>query len=224
MSNSPHLTAQDVANFLTTNPDFFVNQDELLTQLRIPHASGQATSLIERQLAVYRERNVRLRQQLSDLLENARRNDELFHQSRRLVMALIESQSWLEIQSVLDDSLRGEFNIDAWALIHVTDRQLDKPLSSLDMQSFKHKAQRLFHGHRSVCGTFSEEDMSVLLANHNHQAQSLAATQIRGKGYMGILSIASLDASRYRNSTDTLFLDYIADVLGLLLPQVPISL
>ncbi len=223
MSNAPRLTAQDVANFLSTHPDFFINQDELLVQLRIPHASGQATSLIERQLAVYRERNVRLRQQLSDLLENARRNDELFHQSRRLVMALIEAQSWLEIQSVLDDSFRGEFKVDTWALIHVTDRKLEKPLNILSMHDFKHQAQRLFHGHRSVCGTFTKEDMAILLAN-NSQAKSLAASQIRGKGHMGILSIASTDGHRYRHSTDTLFLDYIADVLGLLLPQIPVSL
>lgn len=222
MSNLPRLTEQDVIQFLKEHPDFFVNKDDLLCELRIPHDSGQATSLIERQLGVYRERNVSLRQQLSDLLENARRNDELFHQSRRLVMAIIEANSWLEIQTVLDDSLRREFMVDHWALLNVTERQLESPLLKMPMDTFKHKAQRIFRGHRSICGSFEQQEMALLLHADDIEAQSLAATQIRGKGYIGILSIASNSTNRYQQSTDTLFLDYIGDVLSLVLPQTPV--
>lgn len=223
MSNTPRLTEQDVISFLKEHPDFFVNKDDLLCQLRIPHASGQATSLIERQLGVYRERNVSLRQQLSDLLENARRNDELFHKTRRLIMAIIEANNWLEVQTVLDDCLRGEFLVEHWALVHVTDRHLDNPLMTASMDEFKYKIQRVFRGHRGICGTFTEEDTTLLLGAPNPEAQSLASTIIRGKGHIGLLSIASSNPNRYRQNTDTLFLDYIGDILGLVLPQIPVT-
>lgn len=223
MSKELNLTEQDVVDYLASHPDFFVNKDTLLCQLRIPHSSGQATSLIERQLSVYRDRNVSLRQQLSDLLENARRNDELFHKTRRLIMSLIDAKNWLEIQSVMDDCLRGELRVEHWALVHITDRQLDNPLMSTSMNEFKHKIQRVFRGHRSICGTFTEEDTALLLGEKQASVQSLAATLIRGKGHVGMLSVGSSNPDTYRHSTDTLFLDYIGDVLALLLPQIPVT-
>ncbi|MDF1764182.1 MAG: DUF484 family protein [Oleibacter sp.] len=40
---------------------------------------------------------------------------------------------------------------------------------------------------------------------------------------MGILAIASEDPNYYRSSMDTLFLDYVADILALRLPQIPVN-
>ncbi|HBS43157.1 MAG TPA: DUF484 domain-containing protein, partial [Oceanospirillales bacterium] len=62
MSQSPRLTEADVIQYLEDHRDFFIGKDELLADMRIPHDSGPATSLIERQLAVQRDRNVELRQ------------------------------------------------------------------------------------------------------------------------------------------------------------------
>ena len=70
MSQTPRLTEADVIAYMEDHPDFFIGKDDLLAGMRIPHNSGPATSLVERQLAVHRERNVELRQRLSDLLEN----------------------------------------------------------------------------------------------------------------------------------------------------------
>ena len=44
--------AEQVAEFLNSHPDFFDDQAELLSQLRLPHPSGTAVSLIERQIQV----------------------------------------------------------------------------------------------------------------------------------------------------------------------------
>ena len=131
MSQQPRLTDSDVMQYLQDHPDFFIGKDDLLADLRVPHNSGPATSLVERQLSVHRERNVELRQRLSDLLENARRNDQLFEKSRRLVLALVEADNWLAVQAALDDSLRKDFNVDAWALLHFTERNLEEPLIAI---------------------------------------------------------------------------------------------
>ena len=104
MSDTLRLTDTDIVQYLQDHPDFFIAKDDLLSGLRIPHDSGQATSLIERQLAIYRERNVELRQRLTDLLENARRNDKLFGKTRRLVLALIDAKNWIDVEAALDDS------------------------------------------------------------------------------------------------------------------------
>jgi uncharacterized protein YigA (DUF484 family) len=223
MSDSLRLTDADVVQYLQDNPDFFIAKDDLLAQLRIPHESGQATSLLERQLAVYRERNVELRQRLSDLLENARRNDKLFGKTKRLVLALVDAKNWLDVEAALDDSLRQDFNVDHWSLLYFTEQSLEHPLRSISNKDKQREIHRLFKGHRAFCGQLTDETMDLLLDEHHSSAESIAAAQIRNGQQTGVISVASDDPKFYRSSMDTLFLDYIADVLGLILPELPQS-
>ena len=44
------LEAAAVAAYLEAHPDFFVEHDELLPSMRIPHQRGDTVSLVERQL------------------------------------------------------------------------------------------------------------------------------------------------------------------------------
>ncbi len=223
MSQLPRLTDEDVQQYLQDHPDFFIGKDDLLAELRVPHHVNGAASLVERQLEVYRQRNVELRQRLSDLLENARRNDQLFAKSRRLVLALLEATSWLAIQSALDDSFRDDFNVDAWSLLHFTERQLEEPLLAVRNLESQRNIHRLFKGRRAICGQLAEKDISTLLGKVDTGAASVAAAQVRGNSNQGILTVASKDPSYYRSSMDTLFLDYIADILAIRLSQIPVS-
>lgn len=223
MSQTPRLTEQDVIQYLEDHRDFFIGKDDLLADMRVPHNSGSATSLVERQLAVHRERNVELRQRLSDLLENARRNDQLFGKSRRLILALVEAENWHDVQAALDDSLRKDFDVDAWAMLHFTERQLEPPLLAIHNNDKQRSMHRLFKGHRAICGQLPESDIASLLGLQETECRSVAAAQIRGKGNLGILAIASEDPNYYRSSMDTLFLDYVADILALRLPQIPVN-
>ena len=55
MSDKPlhpahQLDAHTVAEYLRLHPAFFAEYDELLPDLIIPHQSGQAVSLVERQV------------------------------------------------------------------------------------------------------------------------------------------------------------------------------
>jgi len=222
MSQQPRLTDADVAQYLQDHPEFFIGKDDLLAEMRVPHNAGVATSLVERQLSVHRERNVELRQRLADLLENARRNDQLFEKSRRLVLALIEAESWLNVQAALDDSLREDFGVDSWALLHFTERNLEAPMITIRSSERQRSIHRLFKGHRAICGQLPAGDIAALLGTQTTNAQSVAAAQIRGQGNNGVLTVASTDPGYYRSSMDTLFLDYIADILALRLPQIPV--
>jgi uncharacterized protein YigA (DUF484 family) len=72
----------DIRDFLVEHPDYLQKNPELLSLLQIPHASGAAVSLVERQVSVLRERNVDLRHRLRDLGAIARDNDQLFADTR----------------------------------------------------------------------------------------------------------------------------------------------
>ena len=223
MSQQPRLTDADVELYLQDHPEFFIGKDDLLADMRIPHETGVATSLIERQLQVHRERNIELRQRLSDLLENARRNDQLFSKTRRLILALIGADSWLAIQAALDDSLRNDFGVDSWAMLHFTERQIERPLIGIRSHEQQRTVLRLFKGHRAICGQLENRDIAILLGQDTTTMRSVAAAQIRGQDNFGVLSLGSSNPGHYRTSMDTLFLDYICDVLALRLQQTPVA-
>ena len=70
-------TEDAIHDYLQANPDFFERHNELLTSLRLPHGSGAAVSLVERQVSVLRQKDLKLERKLKDLIEVARINDTL---------------------------------------------------------------------------------------------------------------------------------------------------
>ena len=87
------LSPEQVAAYLHAHPEFFVDRDELLGEMRIPHQPGDAVSLVERQVRLLRERNIEMRHRLSQLMDVARDNDRLFDKTRRLVLDLLDAAS-----------------------------------------------------------------------------------------------------------------------------------
>ena len=79
--STPLPDAEAVAAYLRAHPEFFVDHDELIPELRIPHQPGTAVSLVERRSL--RERNIEMRHRLSQLMDVARDNDRLFDKTRR---------------------------------------------------------------------------------------------------------------------------------------------
>ena len=103
---SDSLEAATVAAYLEANPDFFVEHEELLPALRIPHQRGDTVSLVERQMKILRERNIEMRHKLSHLMDVARDNDRLFDKTRRLILTLMDANSLEETVIAVEDSLR----------------------------------------------------------------------------------------------------------------------
>ena len=58
-----------------------------------PHARGSSISLVERQLAVLRERSLDMHQRLGRLVDVARDNDRLFELTRQLTLDLLDADS-----------------------------------------------------------------------------------------------------------------------------------
>jgi uncharacterized protein YigA (DUF484 family) len=52
-----NLTADIVSDYLREHPDFFEQHPDVLRDLKISHVGDGAVSLVERQVAVLRERN-----------------------------------------------------------------------------------------------------------------------------------------------------------------------
>jgi uncharacterized protein YigA (DUF484 family) len=218
------LTASDVAEYLRQHPDFFVDQDELLRELTLPHDSGSAISLVERQVHLFREQRDTLRRELVELVSIARHNDRLFEKSKRLLMQVIEARNLSDMASVIDDSIRGDFGLDAASVILFTDEPVaDGSHGALHVVSPDEAQTRLgnlLEGDRAVCGQFRESEREFLFPSREEPIASVALVPLRQKGLIGVFAVGSCQPGYFDQSMGSLFLSYISDTLSRLLPPM----
>ena len=78
---------------------------------------------------------------------------------------------------------------------------------------------------KSVSGSLREHELDFLFGEEQRQQiGSTAVVAVSHQGIHGILAIASRDPQHYKSSVGTLFLSYIAEVMGRVLPRVNSSL
>ena len=215
------LDPEHVAAFLQENPHFFEAHQDLLTELSLPHESGGAVSLIERQVAVLRERNMDMRHRLSKLLDNARENDKLFDKTKRLVLTLVEGQDMGDIIDALFYCFDKEFNIQFTTLYLFGN--IDKIPSSqahvVPLSEARQHIGTLLKNNRAVCGTLNQKEMQFLFGKFANEIGSVATVPLVHGAVFGMLAIGNRDPHYYRSSMGTLFLGYIAEVLNRILPK-----
>lgn len=215
------LEPEQVASYLEQHPDFFVHHQDLLCELSLPHESGQAVSLVERQVSILRERNIDMRNRLGKLLDNARENDKLFDKTKRLVLALIEGQDLGDIVDALFYSFDKEFNIHFTSL-HLFGNIDKLPSSQAQVISIAQAREHigpLLKNNRATCGTSNDKELKFLFGKHADAVGSVATVPLIHGSTFGLLAIGNRDPQYYRSSMGTLFLSYIAEVLNRLLPK-----
>ena len=223
-SPSESLEAAAIAAYLEAHPDFFVQHEELLPALRIPHRRGDTVSLVERQMTLLRDRNIELRHRLSHLMDVARDNDRLFDKTRRLILALMDAASLEDVVMSVEDSLRQDFQVPFVSLILLGDNAM--PVGRWVTHAEAQVAiGGLLQEDKSVSGSLREHELDFLFGEEQRkQIGSTAVVAISHQGIHGILAIASSDPQHYKSSVGTLFLSYIAEVMGRVLPRVNNSL
>lgn len=220
-TESRPLTDEQVAQYLEAHPDFFVQHRKLLADLELPHESGPAVSLVERQVSVLRERNMDMRHRLSKLLDNARENDKLFDKTKRLVLALLEGRDMGDIIDALCFSFDQDFNIHYTSILLFghEDRVPSSQARVVTIGEARQHIAPLLKNNRAMCGTLGEGELRFLFGDNAHQIGSVATVPlVHGNAY-GLLAIGNRDPHYYRSSMGTLFLGYIAEVLNRLLPE-----
>ena len=212
------LDSETVAAYLRLHPEFFIDHDELIPELRIPHQRGDTVSLVERQVKLVRERNIEMRHRLSQLMDVARDNDRLFDKTRRLVLDLLDAGSLEEVIGAVEDSLRHEFQVPFVSLILFSETPLGVGRSVSSAEA--HQAiGGLLGGGKTTCGVLRPAELEFIFgADECTQVGSAAVVSLTHQGLHGVLAIGSADPQHYKSSLGTLFLSYIAEVLARVVP------
>jgi len=222
------LDEATVAQYLREHPDFFAQHGALLAELRLPHQSGSAISLVERQIAVLREQNQRYQHQLQELIHIARDNDRLNEHLQSLTLRFMENEDINEVLVLLNLALCNDFSADAVTLFLMMDedqlplqREGMEPLELIclgrgaDISGF----EQILTGGEPCCGHFDDDQRDALFgANANIVASAvllpLYSSQATGQKPLGLLAIGSQQQDRYHAEMGTVFLKYLAEILS----------
>ena len=117
------LSENAVHDFLQDNPDFFERHSALLSSLRLPHVARGTVSLVERQVSVLRQKDLKLERRLKDLLEVARANDTLAAKIHQLAPILLAAPDLATTLRCVEESLRAGFSADQSILVLFGDPQ-----------------------------------------------------------------------------------------------------
>ena len=214
------LSDETVAEFLTQDPEFFERNPTLLQTLRLPHAAGGTVSLVERQVSVLRQRDLKLDKQLKELLDVARDNDTLQAKIHTLSLKLLGSSDLAETVTVIEEAMRSGFSADNAVLVLFGDpedfddvsagrffRVLNRDDESL--QSFatfmKSSAPR--------CGQIRDAQMDFLYHDDAEEIGSVAMLPLGDACAYGFLSIGSHDADRFHPGMSIDFLTRVGELV-----------
>ncbi len=216
------LTEPEVVEYLRAHPQFFVNHDYLLKEIQVPHLTGSAISLVERQVHVFREQRDQLRREMAELISVARENDRFFEKSKRLLLNLLESRSLEEVSIILDDSIRNDFKLDQVSLL-LFGRAQDYSAANLQMIELDTIHEVLGHvleSSRAICGRLQPAHYAILFPQAQSDIGSAAVIPLRHGELLGTFSIGSKDPNYFDKGMGSLFLSYISDTLSRILPPL----
>ena len=205
---------QVIAQYLLAHPDFFERHLDVLSKLRIPHPSGPAVSLLERQVQHLRDHNSKLHRRLQELIKVARENDGLSRRMQNLNLVLLEARDIGDMIRGVQSVLRDEFNADFTALRLVMSNGaagLEEPnrLAPAQLELFK----SLLRSGRPLCGRLTKAQTQALFDDAADSVASAAIVPLIGDDWQGVLAIGSRDEQRFGVGMGTLFLSRLGELL-----------
>ncbi|WP_438984479.1 DUF484 family protein [Aequoribacter sp.] len=199
------LNDSAIEAYLLEHPEFFKDKAELLTQLSLPHGGHGAVSLVERQQAALRDRNVELRHQLSDLTRIAEDNDKRFHLTSALVQDLIKADSKDAIKQSFERHIKDGFG-NAYAGLRWFD-------SSDALDAAKATLGSLINIGKPFAGALREAEMRFLFGPAAIAGSACIVT-LGDKTPEGLVALGSKSANDFGSDTGTLFIEHVASVIN----------
>ncbi len=215
------VSEQAVHDYLEAHPDFFERHGSLLRSLRLPHGSGAAVSLVERQVSMLRQKELKLKRQLKELIEVARANDLLASKIHELTVQLLAAKDLAATIGAIEEAMRSGFDadqsvlvlfgnpvmfedIDAGRFFRVVERNAD------ELKPF----ETFLNGKGPRCGQVRNAQREFLFHGDSEEIGSVALVPLGRKPQLGFLAIGSVDADRFHPGMSIDFLARVGDLVA----------
>jgi len=215
------LSEQAVHDYLTAHPDFFENHAPLLNSLNLPHAAGGAVSLVERQISVLRQKDMKLEKQLKELITVARANDLLSAKIHELTLQLFAAHDLKTTIIALEEGMRSGFSADLSVLVVFGDPDA---FADIDAGRFFRVIakdsgalgpfQTFLASSTARCGQIRDAQRDFLFKEGAEEIGSTALVPLNNGADIGFLAIGSADADRFHPGMSIDYLTRLGDLVA----------
>lgn len=211
------INSKQVEEYLDSHPEFFHEHLGLLENMSIPHPSGNAISLIAKQLEIFRSKHHEMENQLTALIEIAKDNDTSFSRMHELALALMEAKSIEDVVANLDKVFAECFLTD-FSTIRIIKDNVDSPIGNVfvnnDDKNLIHFKKEL-STNQSKCGRPTLAQAKFLFGSGvANEVKSCAIVPMSFTRLEGIIAIGSRDETRFHYSMGNLFLTQMSEIIG----------
>ena len=204
------LTEANVLDYLQQHPALLMHHPQVLTVIDLPDsASGDAISLIERQIKALREQNLGLEVKMTDMVLAGQNNQRVSDALLNVAIELVNLSSRKTRIKALPTLVADQFD-----LLAVSVREAEAGESA-----YQRLEQRFAHSD-SVCDhRLAAELLHYLFPDHAEEIGSVALMALKDKSgqLFAVLALAGTDKDRFRIDSGTVYLDQLARLVSVAL-------
>ncbi|MBK7117348.1 MAG: DUF484 family protein [Proteobacteria bacterium] len=216
----PPLGDEEIAEWLKANPEFFRRNGDLLAALRLPHSTGVAVSLIERQVEVLREKNQTAESRLAELVTIARSNEQLAAKIHQFARRLIRAPTRRAVLAQIERGFREEFDTGHTVLLLFK----GNAESAADLRFVRHVSaddsnlngfENLLATGRPRCGQIRDSQREFIFGPDSASIGSVALVPLAGAdASAGLLVLGSVNRERFHPGMSTDFLQLLGELIS----------
>ena len=212
------LNDEIVVKYLQEHPDFFQHNESLLESLNIPHETGVATSLIERQIRLLRQQKKEQGDQLQGLIQAARNSEQIISRMQHFTLEIMHSHSVDDVVVTCQEAMGKNFNAD-YIGIQLFGDSSQNPIFISNEHPSVQQFTALFEKRKPLCGRITESQSKTLFADNAEKIQSAVLIPLQNTQNLGVVALGSQDKSRFNPTMGTLFITYLGEIVTASLSQ-----
>jgi len=214
---SAEIDESSVIRFLQDNPAVLMDYPEVFSSLAIPHQTGGATSLVERQLRLLREENQQLRSKIDELVGIARDNEELNQRFHRLALELMNIEHLHDVLAMVQDQVQTFFYTDFVCFRFLPGvGEAGAILDGLYLDADSGIVERIkpwIEARKPICGQ-QDDAINRELFGPDIRIASCAFIPLYHTRDLGLLCLGSVSAERFGPSMGTIFLQHLGELVS----------
>ena len=211
------VSNKEIAEYLILNPNFFKENPEVLNSIEIIHESGAAVSLIQKQVELLRSNYNSTTDKLMELLGIAKNNEDIFILTKELILSLIDASSIEEIVALIEKSFVADFGAKKSKVLFFTESSKNLPKGRVkNPAEARNILGNLLKPGKIFCGEVNKK-VAKFIFNRKTSVKEMALVPLNSSSLLGLIALGSDQPGKYSDNKDTLFLDFIAEVVSKLI-------
>lgn len=199
------IDAQQVADWLLENPEFFAQNPEMLRKLELGSNKGTGMSLQARQLTALRDRIADVEKEHAELRDVLHNNEAVTQRLHSLLVKLSECKTERQLFQELERSMKHDFTVDfySWHNAGGLGDQIPTELHELRQKP------------SALMGRLNKPVMLSCFPKDIENVASACVLSLHYRGkFLGLLCLGSKDELRFTDRPGTTLLERFGALLG----------